>query len=427
MTDSLTDVVEVVISRETASIDTAAFNIPLILTTHTNFQERARTYTTINGLLEDFESTSNTYLMAQAMFSGDIKPPSIIVGRKQVDQVTITPVVANSAVYTVTVNGTAYSFTSDASATADEITEGLEAAITATGVNVTDNIGTLTIEPTTPGDNWSVVVSSNMVKTDGTSSETWVDALGEVESENNQWYALTAETHSEADVLTLAAAIEARRKIYGTSTQEATVPSTATTDIASKLSDLNYDRTFLVYLPTADTQFPECVWIGSQLPEVPGSNDWDLKQGSGITVSSLSETQKVNLRNKNTNFYTRKAGLEVFQDGNMVSGAPIDEIIFIDWVVARLEESVFFRMVNSKKIPFTRTGATIIESDIRGVMSQGVANGGIADDTPYTVQAPDVLAIPEVQRAQRIMGDFIIRFRLAGSVRKVIIRGSAYV
>lgn len=423
----LSDIVEVVITRETASIDTAAFNIPLILTTHTNFQERARTYTTVNGVLEDFESTSNTYLMAQAMFSGDIKPPSIIVGRKQVDQVTITPVVANSAVYTVTVNGTAYSFTSDASATADEITAGLEAAITATGVNVTDNIGTLTIEPTTPGDNWSAVVSSNMVKTDGTSSETWVDALGEVESENNQWYALTAETHSEADVLTLAAAIEARRKIYGTSTQEATTPSTATTDIASKLSDLNYDRTFLVYLPTADTQFPECVWIGSQLPEVPGSNDWDLKQGSGITVSSLRETQKVNLRNKNTNFYTRKAGLEVFQDGNMVSGAPIDEIIFVDWVVARLEESVFFRMVNSKKIPFTRTGATIIESDIRGVMSQGVANGGIADDTPYTVQAPDVLAIPEVQRAQRIMGDFIIRFRLAGSVRKVIIRGSAYV
>ena len=320
----LSDIVEVVITRETASIDTAAFNIPLILTTHTNFQERARTYTTVKGVLEDFESTSNTYLMAQAMFSGDIKPPSIIVGRKQVDQVTITPIVANSSVYTVTVNGTAYSFTSDASATADEITAGLEAAITATGVNVTDNIGTLTIEPTTPGDNWSAVVSSNMVKTDGTSSETWVDALGEVESENNQWYALTAETHSEADVLTLAAAIEARRKIYGTSTQEATVPSTATTGIASKLSDLNYDRTFLVYLPTADTQFPECVWIGSQLPEVPGSNDWDLKQGSGITVSSLSETQKVNLRNKNTNFYTRKAGLEIFQDGNMVSGSPID-------------------------------------------------------------------------------------------------------
>ena len=84
-------------------------------------------------------------------------------------------------------------------------------------------------------------------------------------------------------------------------------------------------------------------------------------------------------------------------------------------------------MVNVKKIPFSRTGATIIENDIRTVMSQGVANGGIADDTPYTVVAPDPLAIPEVQRAQRLMGDFLIAFRLAGSVRKVIIRGVARV
>ena len=75
----------------------------------------------------------------------------------------------------------------------------------------------------------------------------------------------------------------------------------------------------------------------------------------------------------------------------------------------------------------TRTGATIIENDIRTVMSQGVANGGIAEDTPYIVVAPDPLAIPEVQRAQRLMGDFRIAFRLAGSVRKVIIRGVARV
>lgn len=424
----LSDVVEVTITRETASIDTAAFNIPLILATFTNFSERTRTYTSITGVGEDFSSTSNAYKMAQAMFNGDIRPPSIVIGRRQVDEVTLTPVVANTQTYTVTINDVDYTYTSDADATAAEITAGLDTAIgSPTGITVTDNTGTLTVEVTTPGTAWSISVSSNLTQVNTTPTETWVEALEAAEAENNDWYALTAETHVDADILALAGAVEARRRIYGTSTQASAVPTTATNDIASQLFALNYDRTFLVYLPTADTQFPECVWIGSQLPEVPGSNDWDLKQGSGITVSSLSETQKTNLRNKSTNFYIRKAGVEVFQDGNMISGSPIDEVIFIDWVVARLEESVFFRMVNSKKIPFTRTGATIIESDIRGVLSQGVANQGIADDTPYTVQAPDVLAIPEVQRAQRIMGDFVIRFRLAGSVRKVIIRGSAYV
>lgn len=428
MANELADVVEVTITRETASIDTAAFNIPLILATFTNFSERARSYTDITAVGEDFSSTSNAYKMAQALLSGDIRPPSFVIGRRQVDEVTLTPVVANNATYTVTINGIAYNFTSDGTATAAEITAGLDTAIgSPTGITVTDNTGTLTVEVTTPGTAWSILVSSNLTQVNTAPTETWVEALEAVELENNDWYALTAETHVDADILALAGAIEARRKIYGTSTQDSTVPTTSTTDIASDLFNLNYDRTFLVYLPTADAQFPECVWIGSQLPEVPGSNDWDLKQGSGITVANLSETQKTNLRNKNCNFFIRKAGLAVFQDGDMVGGDPIDEVIFIDWVVARLEESVFFRMANSKKIPFTRTGATIIEADIRTVMSQGVANGGIADDTPYTVQAPDVLAIPEVQRAQRIMGDFIIRFRLAGSVRKVIIRGSAFV
>ncbi|MNY44809.1 hypothetical protein D3C86_1798680 [compost metagenome] len=110
----------------------------------------------------------------------------------------------------------------------------------------------------------------------------------------------------------------------------------------------------------------------------------------------------------------------------MASGVPIDETVFIHWITARLEEAVFFRMVNSKKIPFTRAGFTIIENEIRAVLSQGVANGGIADDTPYSVIVPDPLAIPAPQRAQRIAGDFIIRFRLAGSVRQVIIKGTAY-
>lgn len=84
-------------------------------------------------------------------------------------------------------------------------------------------------------------------------------------------------------------------------------------------------------------------------------------------------------------------------------------------------------MANTKKIPFDRNGAAIIENDIRSVASQGVAQGGIALNPSYTVQSPDPLAIPPAQRAQRIMGEFVLTFRLAGSVRKVIIRGIASV
>lgn len=352
MANNLTDVVEVYISRESTAIDTASFNIPLILATFTNFKERARTYTSMAGIAEDFDSADVVYKMAQTMFGQEIKPPSIVVGRRQVDEVTITPTVANNAVYTITINEVAYSFTSDANATASEITAGLATAIgSVAGITVTDNLGTLTLEASTLGNAWSIRVSSNLVKVDTASIETWADAIDAVEAENDQWYALTAETRVKADILEIAAAIQARRKIYGAATADVDVPTTAITDVATALSDMNYDQTFLIYHKNAATQYPECAWIGSQLPELPGSNDWNLKSATGVTVDSLTETQKVNLRAKNCNFFTRKAGVEVFQDGDMISGSPIDESIFLHWLTTRLEESVFFRMVNVKKIP----------------------------------------------------------------------------
>ena len=98
-------------------------------------------------------------------------------------------------------------------------------------------------------------------------------------------------------------------------------------------------------------------------------------------------------------------------------------MIFIDWVQARLEEQIFYRIATKSKIPFTAAGAMIIESEIRSVLSQGVANGGIAEAPAYQVQSPDVLNIPEVQRGQRVLSNFLFQFRLAGAVHKVICRG----
>ena len=99
-------------------------------------------------------------------------------------------------------------------------------------------------------------------------------------------------------------------------------------------------------------------------------------------------------------------------------------MIGLDWVQARMQEQIFYRLATKKKIPFTQAGALIIEAEIRSVLSQGVANGLVADAPAYTVQSPDVLAIPEVQRGQRTMGEFKFQFRLAGAVHKVIVRGT---
>lgn len=328
----LDDVVRVVIFDQTTAIATASFQIPLILSTFTNFPERVRTYTNISGVSEDFESTSAVYLIAQKLFgqSGVLgaRPPSIVVGRRQVDEVTITPTVANNTTYTVTINGTDYSYVSDSTAIASEITAGLATAIGAlAGITVTDNLGTLTVEVTTPGTAWSIDVSSNLTKVDTAPTEAWVKALEAVEQENNTWYCLVSDVQTVADQEALSDAIGAREKIYGLSSADPVAPTTGTADIGYKLNAKSAARTFGVYLPTAATEYPEAAWIGSQLAVTPGQNDWDFKRANGVTVSNLTQTQITNLKNKSWNYYHPKAGVNIFQNGDMFDKKPIDQIL----------------------------------------------------------------------------------------------------
>lgn len=418
----LDDVVQVVIFDQTTAIATSSFQIPLVLATFTNFSERTRTYSNITQVGQDFASTSNAYIIASKLFgqSGVLgaTPPSIVIGRRQVDEVTLTPVVANNTTYTVTINGVEYEYTSDADATAAEITLGLDTAIgSPTGITVTDNLGTLTVEVTTPGTPWSIRVSSNLTQADVAPTETWVEALEAVEAENDTWYALVAETQVNADQEALSDAIQAREKIYGISSADTVAPTTGVTDIGYELNAKNNNRTFGVYLPTASTEFPEAAWIGSQLAVTPGANDWDFKRASGVTRAALTNTQITNLKNKNWNYYTRKAGVDIFQNGDMFGGAYIDTTIGKDWLKARIQEGVYFRLINTLKIPYTDAGFLMIENELRSVMSQAQTNGLI--DAGWTIQTPPVLSVPENLRAQRAAGVFVIKGRLQGSVRSV--------
>lgn len=257
------------------------------------------------------------------------------------------------------------------------------------------------------------------------SDETWTEALLEAANADNSWYALIATTHDPVQVEALSDAIQAMRKIYGTSTQSAdALVGSITTDIGSVLEAKGNDRTFVLYSATADTQYPEAAWIGGQLPEIPGSNTWEYKTLAGVTAAPLSDSNITVLEAKGYNYYTEIKGASVTRRGVMAGGTWIDEIIFVDWLHARIQEQIFFRLINRKKVPYTRAGATVIEAEIRSVLAQGVVNGGIADDTPVVVRSPDPLNIPEMIRATRTMGDFTFEARLAGAVSVVVVRGT---
>lgn len=422
----LDSIIRITLTRASQPVATASFQIPLILATFTNFAERTRVYESMTQVAEDFDSTDSVYVIASKLFGQSgvgAVPPSIVVGRRQVDSISASiGTVANNTEYSVTINGTTYTITSDADASALEIVAALDTAVTDVEINFTDNLdGTFSVAPVTPGEGWSFSASSNITVGTTAATETWVEALDAVTEDNDSWYLLIAETHVAADQEALSDAIGAVRKIYGVSTSDAVAPTTGTTDIGAVLSAKSAGRTYGVYLPTANSDYPEAAWAGAQLAYTPGSNDWDFKRVNGVTVSKLSATAKNNLREKNYNFYTEVGGVNIFQDGNMFDGLPIDEQIVIDWLYARLQESIYFRLINSLKIPMTNPGLAIIENEIRTVLSQAEANGAI--DRGWSVSVPDVLSIPENLRAQRTAGVFVFRARLAGSIRKVEIEG----
>ena len=331
--------VEVNITRQTAQIDITSFSVPMLLTTHDAFTERARVYGSLEGVGADFDTASATYIMASKVFGQQLKPATIVIGRR------------------------------------DEL-------------------------------------------------ETYPAALVAVQAENDDWYAVAIDSHVKADILAMANTIQGMTKLFFAATADADVISAvATDDVGSALYNGNYDRTSLVYSPTADTDYPEAAWLW-QLVETPGSNTWALKTLAGVTVTNLTETAVGVLNDKKVNYFRRVKGAAIIMNGCVASGEWIDTMIFLDWLKARLQEAIFYRMINSKKIPFDTSGVAIIENEIRSVLTLGVTNGGIATTPAYTVISPSVLAVPETQRAQRILGDFLFTARLAGAVHKVVVRGT---
>lgn len=429
----LTDIIQVQISRETQAVSRAAFNIPLFLAEHTTFSERARTYTSFSAIAEDFNSGTSVYEAAARYFGQELVPATVVIGRKQIDGVvgSISPV-SNNTEYSVTINGVAVKATSDADATAVEIAAALKAAfdiaVGITGVNFVDNLdGTFDVDVVTPGSAWSITSSSNVTLTNKASTESWPDAIDAVEFENSQWIALNAETHEDADILAIAEVIEAREKVYITSTSSAAAKTAVTTDIISQLKDLGYQKTAIMWKGDADENYPECAWTAYQIQPLPGSNTWAHKTLTGTSVDKLTGTETTNLKNKNANTYESIGGVNATTGGKMVGGEYIDIMIGVLWLTARMRERIWFRMVNSSKIAYTNAGIAIIEAEVRAQLQEGIRNNFLADSPSPVIFVPDALSVDPNLRATRVLEDLTFEARLAGAIHFVTIRGSVFV
>jgi len=430
---SLSEVVNVNVNVETSAVSRAAFGTQLHLGFHKVFTERFRKYTSVKGLTDDgFAATSVEVAVATAVFSQDITPTSLFIGRRQTDKVVVTvPTVVDNTLYSVTINGTQFDFTSGSSTTAILIATGLVAVINggAEPVTATDNLdGTFDLNPDVAATPYSVTVTANLLVTpDLAGAETHTVAISAIRDVEDSWYALSASSHLVADIEEIAGVIETLKKIYVYSTDEAAAITSATTDIFSTLSALNFDRACGIFDPDADTAYPEAALLGVMLPKDPGSATWAFKTLVGQDADALTPTESSNARGKNGNTYETIGGVDVTRFGTSAEGEFMDIIRGVDWLESRLQERIFAKLVAADKIPYTEQGVAIIEAEIRGQLREAIDAGVIAADPKFVITTPVVADITSVVKATRALPTITFTATLEGAIHKTTITGSVNV
>ncbi len=433
----------VLLTLENASVGVAraSYGYPLILSCHAAFSERVRTYTAIDGVADDFGSTTPEYLAAQAFFSQEPHPEKIYIGRavgKPSMRYKITAsIVENLHAYKLLVSGpgittTTVTFTADGSALDAEIAAGLVTQLnlvvgknyTATGAS-----SPISVTGTNPGD-WFSIESLEptylKIEMDHAEPATTVAAdLTAIRAVDDSWYMLYTLYNSDAYVKAAAAAIEGittNPKMYAADLNHSEVATLADGggDTLDDLQGLNYDRTFVTYHPSP-VRMAGAAWAGTRLPYSPGSATWKFAQPDGVPAVTLTSTQSTNLVNKNGNFLQTTAGLDIMREGVTVGGEFIDKVRDLDWLKEEVEKSVFEVLVGAKKVPMTNAGIAMVENALRGALTRAF-NAGVID-SDFSISVPKVSAISTSNRALRILPDIKWSARMQGAVHKVLISG----
>jgi hypothetical protein len=432
----ISDIINLTITTANAGPTQKGYGIPMILGYSQRFAERARTYTSSAGMVADgFLTTDPEYLAATKLEAQNPKVEKWIVGRGNNRptyswRVTVSQTL-NLQIYSMTINGQTVSFTSDASATVDEIRNGLKAAIDALGLAVT---------VTVPGAQtyidivanavgffvWVTTLDTSMLAVLQNHADPGIAAdLAAIALYDSTWYGLVTVANSQALVLAAAAWIEANGKLYIAATSDTQVITTAagSGDVADTVKTTNYGRTAVIYHQDASA-FAGAAWLGNRFPYTPGQETWKFAQLAGVATTKLTATHIANLTAKRANFFYDVAGIGITAEGKVGANDFIDIVRGRDWLSSRISERVFATLAGATtKIPFTDKGAQTVAASVLGALREGVVSGLLAEDPSPSVTVPKISTVSSVDKGNRLLPNVNFTATLAGAVHKVTIQG----
>lgn len=451
---TIEDIVNVTISRQTKAVQRAAFDVMLFLGRNKFWSERYRSFSNLADMVSAGVPTNSAeYLGAAAYFGQDGSPNEIAIGRKDPTKVILSFVAANTATYSVYVGANATTpliatFTSDGSATANEIAVGLRADIEAQSMSaaIVSTVVGDTIEITEVASNVAIVRQwTDNIAVTYEDSESFATALTAVSNENDSWYSVATYSHLQADIEAVALYLQTLKKLYGYSTGNADDITSTATNVMGVLNGAGYTRSFGAYDSEAgidddpastSVTYAECAWFGRMLPLAPGSATWMFKSLTGISPDGLTNTQANYVLAKEGNTYETIGGQAITREGTVASGEYIDIIRGLDWLESRIEERIYSRLVNLAKIPFTDAGYQVIGAEVTAQLLEAQDAGVIAQDSVdsdgniikgFTVSIPKVSTISTNDKIARIATGISFIGKLAGAIHTLTIEGNVTV
>jgi len=261
--------------------------------------------------------------------------------------------------------------------------------------------------------------------------EEWEAAAGAAKIENDDWYGMVLTSREPDHQKAMAAWAEANSKILGLSSSDAKIKDKSdTTDIASHIQSRNYDRSFVIYHPsagTAEEEFADAAWLASRFPYTPGKTTWKFCTLPGVTVTALDTAEIAAIKGKNANIYVKVKGLSITEEGVVGSGEYIDVIRGIDWLYARMQENIFqlkkAATDRGEKISFTDHGISQIDSVMKAVLSLGVTNTLLTGDPEPVTSVPRAYEVMDTEKGKRTLPGATFEAHLAGAIHITKIRG----
>lgn len=282
------------------------------------------------------------------------------------------------------------------------------------------------------------------VLSQGQAAETVEDAITAIENVNNDWYALgiIVDFRDDSAVEDMADAIESRRKIFISATNDSNVLITGNTSTTSYyVNNANYKRTGFIYHDN-DEVYPDMSWLGQQLPKDIGSTNWAYKTLAGIAEGANADIDPVDLTEDEKdaalgifcNLYTATLSADYTYFGTMGGGRNadkdgeyIDIVRNVDFLQARIEEGLLSLLLERDIIPYTDAGITIVDNRLKARLQEFGVDQGILVNGTVETSFPKRSETSSEDRGDRLLPDGRFQAELVGGINKIVVRGTVYV